>query len=117
MNKQRTYLKDILARIKLIEEFTKDGKEAFLNSAMIQESTIRCYEVIGEIVKRVQPDLLATQSQIPWSEIAGFRDFLIHNYEEVKVEIVWLAVEEELEALTQAIQAMLEQLNKDEPES
>ena len=53
--KQRLYIQDILERIRLIEEFTVDGEQAFLDSVLIQEGVIRGFEVIGEVIKRLAP--------------------------------------------------------------
>ncbi|MCC6803990.1 MAG: DUF86 domain-containing protein, partial [Anaerolineae bacterium] len=45
----------------------------------IQEGVIRCFEVIGEVVKRLPPELTAAHPGIPWRQISGFRDVLIHE--------------------------------------
>jgi uncharacterized protein with HEPN domain len=110
MNKQRTYLQDILKRVAMIERFTAGGREVFLNSEMMQESVIRCYEVIGEIVKRLDPALSNTQPHIPWKNIAGFRDVLIHRYDEIEPEVIWKAVDQDLPALKAAVETMLTNL-------
>ncbi len=112
MKKQHIYLQDILERIRLIEQFTADGREIFLESVLIQEGVIRCFEVIGEIVKRISPELTAAHPQIPWRQIAGFRDVLIHDYDETDTQVVWEIVEEDLIPLKQAVEAMLEQIAK-----
>jgi len=106
MKQQSVYVHDILERIRLIEEFTADGEDAFLDSILIQEGVIRCFEVIGEIVKRLSPELTGTQPHIPWREIAGFRDVLIHDYDEVDIEAVWRIVTEDLVPLKGAVAAM-----------
>jgi uncharacterized protein with HEPN domain len=79
MKTQHLYLLDILGRIRLIEEFTVDGRDTFLEPVLIQEGVIRCFEVIGEVVKRLSPELIAPYPQIPWRQIAGFRDILIQQ--------------------------------------
>ncbi|NWF68110.1 MAG: DUF86 domain-containing protein [Chloroflexi bacterium] len=106
MKNQQIYLEDIQTRIAMIETFTDKGRAAFVSSLMIQESVIRCYEVIGEIVKRLDPSLLTLYPHIPWKQIAGFRDVLMHQ-----VKVIWKAVEEDLPSLKQAIAALLAQTN------
>jgi uncharacterized protein with HEPN domain len=89
-----------------------------MESDMIQESVIRCYEVIGEIVKRLDPNLLAPYPHIPWKSISGFRDLLIHNYDEIRLDIVWEAVEDDLPAPKHAVEALLSsppESDSDEP--
>ena len=116
MKQQRLYVQDILERIRLIEDFTQDGYEAYLDSVLIQEGVIRCFEVIGEVVKRLSPELTAAHSGIPWRQISGFRDVSIHDYE-IDVEVVWRIVAEDLEPLKQAVEAMLAQIEGDESHS
>jgi uncharacterized protein with HEPN domain len=85
---ERLYLEDLLARIVMIEDFTAEGRAAFMASIQAQEAVIRCFEVMGEIVKRLVPEKLTVYPDIPWKQIAGFRDFLIHNYNRINLEIV-----------------------------
>lgn len=103
----------------MIERFISNGRAEFMQSEMVQESVIRCYEVIiGEIVKRLDETLITEQAHIPWTQIAGFRDFLIHNCDRVNLEIVWNAIQDDLQPLKQAVQSMLQQVEQadDRPE-
>jgi uncharacterized protein with HEPN domain len=111
MKDERLYLEDLLARITMIEEFTAEGQEAFMTSLKTQEAVIRCFEVMGEVVKRLPADKLAAYPHIPWKQLAGFRDFLIHNYDRVNLEIVWKAVQNDLQPLKITAQAMLDALD------
>ena len=60
------YLQDILAYLDDIEQFTAEGKPAFMLDRRTQYAVVRAYEVIGEIVKRLPEDLLARQPQVQW---------------------------------------------------
>lgn len=115
MRDERLCLEDILARIVMIESFTAEGREAFMASAKTQEAVIRCFEAIGEIVKRLAPERLAVYPHIPWKQIAGFRDFLLHHYDRVNLDMVWRAVQSDLAPLRTAIEAMLQALDSVEP--
>jgi uncharacterized protein with HEPN domain len=117
MKKQRPYLTDLLERIRRIESETEGGREAFMESFVIQDAVIRSFEVIGEIVKRLSPELTAAHPAIPWRQIAGFRDVLIHDYEEVDLAVVWRIVEEDLTPLKQAVHAMLAVVDEDTNEN
>lgn len=103
------YLQDLLTYITDVEAFSKEGSAAFKQDRKSQLATIRAYEVIGEIVKRLPSDLLATQSDIDWKAIKGFRDVLIHQYANVDLDVVWGAVER-LPTLKAAVEKMLAQL-------
>jgi uncharacterized protein with HEPN domain len=79
---QRLYLRDILERIDRIEETARQGEALFRQSYMHQDTIIRSFEVIGEIIKRLEPELLTQQPHIQWADYAGFRDILIHQYDQ-----------------------------------
>lgn len=114
MNKQRGYLQDILARISQIERFTIEGESDFMADDRTQEAVIRCFEVIGEVVKRLDPVLTAKYPALMWRDYTGFRDVLIHQYDSIALPKVWQAVEQELAPLRTAVEALLESLKLDE---
>lgn len=89
MNEDLIYLEDILERINRIEFYTEEGKKTFNQSFLIQDGVIRCFEVMGEAVKHLSPDLRQQYTDIPWRQIAGFRDVLIHDYMGVDFDEIW----------------------------
>ena len=103
----RLSLNDILDRICRIEQYTSLGRESFLQSQLHQDAVIRSFEVIGEAVKRLDNSLIAQQPQVPWRDFAGFREVLIHQYERIVLESVWLFAKEDLPILKTAVQALL----------
>ena len=105
--RQQIYCRDILDRIRRIESYTSGGREACLASELLQDGVIRSFEVIGEAVKRLDPPLLAQQPEIAWSDFAGFRDVLIHQYDSVRIDLVWRFAQEDLPTLKQAVTALL----------
>ena len=108
----RVYLAQILERIDRISEYTADGKEAFLADQRTQDAVIRNFEVIGEAAKRISEEYRRKYPTIPWRELAGFRDVLIHQYEGVSVTEVWLIVEKDLNPIRDAIRSMLPPLKE-----
>ncbi len=115
MKDDRLYLDQILERIARIEEFTSQGRDAFEQSLMMQDAVIRNFEVIGEAIKRVSPDLQATYPDVPWRRIADFRNVLIHDYDEVKLHLVWRVVQDELPTLKQQLTHILRVLDAENP--
>lgn len=109
----RIYLKDLLERIGRIEETAAAGRSTFYTSYMHQDSIIRSFEVIGEIVKRLPDELTAAHPQIRWADWAGFRDVLIHQYDQVLLDTVWRAATDEIMPLKAAVEALIERLNAD----
>lgn len=87
----RVYLRHILEAIERIEFYLTDiDKEAFEKGFLIQDGTIRQLEIIGEAVKNLTVDLRDDYANIPWKNMAGMRDKLIHHYFGVAIHIVWL---------------------------
>jgi uncharacterized protein with HEPN domain len=90
-----------------IEEYTRGGRNQFLDSTLIQDAVIRNFEIIGEAVKQISDETLDKAPEIPWRRIAGFRDVLIHGYMGVELEEVWKVVEKNLPELKAAVEYLL----------
>ena len=63
-----------------IETYTNSGKEEFMSSDLIQDAVIRNLEIVGEATKRVSQGIKEQHQEIPWRQMAGLRDVLIHDY-------------------------------------
>lgn len=96
MKDNKVYLLNIVECIEKIEEYTKQGKEEFVKSSLIQDAVIRNLEIIGEATKNITFPLRKDYPEIPWREMAGLRDVLIHDYLGVDLKTVWNVVENEL---------------------
>ncbi len=92
MKDQRVYLAHIMERLERIQRYSSGGKDTFFADALIQDGVIRNFEVIGEAVKRLSPEFRERHPELPWQEMAGFRDVLIHNYDGVDLSRVWAAI-------------------------
>ncbi len=102
------YLEHVLQAIARIERFTSGGREIFFTDEMVQSAVIRQFEIVGEAAKNISDELKAAETAIPWRDIAGTRDKLIHGYFNVKLEIVWTVVTRDLGPLKQQIQRILD---------
>jgi len=84
------YIEHILDCIRKIKEFTNGlSLKDFLVNELVQDAVIRNIEIIGEVSKKISSDTKQIYYEIPWKEIAGMRDKLIHDYLGVDVEVVW----------------------------
>jgi len=101
------YLTHIAECIRRIEDYTRCGKEEFVNSSLVQDAVIRNFEIIGEAVKNISDDTLERQPHIPWRQIASFWDVLIHGYMGVDLNEVWNVIERDLPALKEAVNTLL----------
>jgi len=69
---------------------------------------IRNLEIIGEATKRISADVKNDNSEIPWREIAGLRDVLIHDYMGVDLSVVWNVVVQDMPKLKSTVMRLLE---------
>lgn len=91
------YLAHIREAISKIERFTRGKTEAdFLSDDLVQDAVIRNLEIIGEAVTKLSPEFKTRHDDVPWGEIAGMRNRLIHAYMSVNLEIVWSTIQEVL---------------------
>ena len=74
-------------------------RSTFLTDHKTQDAVVRQFEIIGEATKRVSPEFRDNNPLIPWEDMAGMRDVLIHDYIEVDFEIVWKTATEHLPQL------------------
>jgi uncharacterized protein with HEPN domain len=109
----RDYLQDILDSINDIESFILGmGFEEFKGDRKTINAVVRSIEVIGEASKRIPRSLKAKYKGVPWREMAGMRDKLIHEYFGVDVEILWKTAKDDIPPLKQLFQDMLKSLEK-----
>ncbi|MCS7164255.1 MAG: DUF86 domain-containing protein [Thermodesulfovibrio sp.] len=115
MKKRNTilYIKDIIEYMERAQKYLENlNFEEFLSDNKTCDAVIRCIEVIGEAAKKIPDELRKKYTSIPWRDIAGMRDRLIHGYFTVDLEAVWLVVKEDIPKLKPEILKVLEELSK-----
>ena len=102
------YLKHIRDAIGRIQAYTKGvSKSAFLHGTLIQDAVIRQIEIIGEAAKRVSERTRSANADVPWQDISGMRNKLIHDYFGVDIEKVWMTVKNDIPLLKKQINSIL----------
>ena len=107
MKEDSFYLRHVLDAAGNIKEYIRDGKDAFLKDRKTQDAVIRNLEIIGEAVRQVSEETRARDATVPWKQISGMRDRLIHGYFGVDLELVWEAAEREVPNLQAKVAALL----------
>lgn len=91
------YIDHILDSIAKIEKYTDNlTANDFIENDLIQDGVTRNFEIIGEATKRLSENLGDEYSEIPWKQIAGMRDILIHDYLGIDIYSVWDTIESNL---------------------
>lgn len=100
---------DIKEALRRINSYLGDlNYEKFLKDAKTQDAVVRNLEIIGEATKNLSEGLKKRYRNIPWKELAGVRDRLIHQYFGVNFEIVWNIIKHELPELARQIDGIPE---------
>ncbi|OGK52773.1 hypothetical protein A2966_04670 [Candidatus Roizmanbacteria bacterium RIFCSPLOWO2_01_FULL_41_22] len=94
------FIEHIKDSIRKLEEYTNGiSKEDFLINQQLQDAVIRRLEVIGEAVRNLSDEFRVQVPDIEWKKIAGMRDFLIHEYFGVDLDLVWEVIEKDIPGL------------------
>ena len=105
--RDRLYLRHVLDAIGAIESFTIEGRGSFMSDRKTQSAVVRQIEIIGEAVKQLSPVLTGSEPTVPWRQIAGTRDRMIHAYFNVDLDAVWTMVQNDLPQLRADVARML----------
>lgn len=108
MNRDESYLFDIAKFCRTILRLTENMTEAdFEQDERTQLAVLYEITIIGEGVKRLSPEFRDRHGAIEWRQIAGMRDRLIHDYDEVKLDLVWQVVQTYIPQLLDYISPLL----------
>jgi uncharacterized protein with HEPN domain len=106
--RDRDYLGDIVEAAERVLSYAGGFSfESFLEDGRTQDAVLRNLQVIGEAARKISPELRSAHSFLPWREMTGLRNRIVHDYFGVDLEVVWVIVNDELPVLLREIQAIL----------
>jgi len=107
------YLSDILKAFESIESFVEGQSfENFKKDDKTSSAVIRKFEIIGEAAKQVPENVKQEYPSVPWKEMAGMRDKLIHFYFGVNYELLWQTIRNRIPEIKPVIRQILQDLTK-----
>jgi uncharacterized protein with HEPN domain len=111
MRRENERLQDILNAIAAIEKYTDRGKQVFDNEELIQVWIIYHLQIIGEAANDLSEVLKDRYSVIPWQQIIGLRNLLVHEYFRIDKQLVWDIALKDLPLLKKTTKVMLNNIN------
>lgn len=106
-------LKAIIKHCNIINDTKKffgDDYSKFENNNIYQNAILTPVTQIGELVKKLPLEFRTEYNQIPWRNIAGMRDIVVHNYETIDKSILWSVANEETDKIKEFCQEILKEV-------
>ena len=112
--RDRDYLYDIWEAMDRITTYIGDlGYDQFMRDKKTQDAVVRNLQVMGDATQKLSRQLRETYPRLPWREIAGMRDKVVHEYFGINYDIVWTVADQEMPVLLPQIGAIVEQEGKE----
>jgi uncharacterized protein with HEPN domain len=108
MRDDRERLRDILEAIIRIEKHTVRGRTVFEQDELIQTWVVHHLQIIGEACRALSTEIRDQHAEVPWPQIIGMRNILVHHYFGIDVPVVWSVVERDLPDLKSKVSAILQ---------
>lgn len=104
-------LRDMLEAIAAIERYSNCEKKGFERDELLQAWFVRNLQIIGEAARAIPEEIRTLAPAIPWPQIAGMRNVLVHGYFEIDTDLVWDAATRDVPALKTVLEQLLATLH------
>ena len=116
MRDPKERIRDILECIDRIARYSSRGRSAFEQDELIQNWFVRNLQILGEAARSLPAEVRDRDRSIPWAEIIGMRNILVHDYFGIDTEIVWQVVDVQLPKLKSQVAELLASLERESAE-
>jgi uncharacterized protein with HEPN domain len=114
MKSDVVYLRHMLDAIAQIQEYVQaKSSAAFKHDRLLQDGVIRQLSILGEAARHVSSALQQSYPTVPWADVVGMRNILIHDYVEIDVAEVWKTVHDDLPLLREQLRQTLDSLTSE----
>jgi uncharacterized protein with HEPN domain len=105
----RLRIQDIVDAISVIADYTAEHDlDSFREDQRTIDAVVYRFVVIGEAASAVPDEVRTRHPSIPWDQIRGMRNILVHEYAGIRVDTVWQTIRDELPLLVPALEEMLD---------
>lgn len=104
---------DILEAIEHINTYRGVDRSDFDSDELIQIWFVHYLEIIGEAARRISGEMREQHTEVPWGQLIGMRNILVHGYFDVDLEIVWNAAQINVARLKEQVEAILRQMEEE----
>ena len=102
------WILDMLQASQKVLEYARGLSELeFRTSGLHHDAVLRQLTVVGEAAKRVSAEFRVSHPEVPWRQVAGFRDVVVHDYSRVDLQEVWRIVQEDLPTLVTLLEPLI----------
>lgn len=104
----RILVEDVLLAIEKVGRFTAGmDQQTFFSDEKTIDAVARNLEIIGEAVRQLPDDFRNANREIPWSQIGGMRNRIVHEYFGLDLEIIWQVIQHDLPELEALIRPLV----------
>ncbi len=111
-SKDSLYLIHIRECLTRVAEYTSGGRSEFVEDTKTQDAVLRNLQIMGESTQRLSEALKAANPAVEWSELAAFRNILVHNYLGMDLELIWQIITDDMPLFRPQIEAMIVRMNR-----
>ena len=108
MNKVLQPLLDIQSEMEFLVSNVLN-KEELQQNPVLSRATDRSFQIIGEATKKIPQDFKDDYEDIPWKKMAGMRDVIVHEYDEIDIDQVWEAIQKDIPETLPKINELIEE--------
>jgi uncharacterized protein with HEPN domain len=98
------YVEHMLDCIRRIDKYTAGNRERFFGSSLVQDAVVRNLQTLAESSQRLSTAFKEVHPSVPWRDMSGFRNILVHDYLGVDPEVIWSVIDLDLPGLRYALE-------------
>lgn len=108
------YLEDMYDSMLRIQEYVENlSFDDFRENRLVTDAVIRNLEIIGEASKNVPASIKSKYPELPWKQMYGLRNFVVHEYFGIDFENIWKIISDDLPQNTKDLEALLQAEQRD----